>query len=305
MTSVNLDNCTSFHLEEGAVLGRLVRLDNVINEILTRHQYPMQVNSVIAEFTSLAVLLSSSMKYDGLFTLQTQTDGPVSVVVVDVTSQGNIRSYAKFDEERIMRAQELRKTSGEIEAAPYVIGGGHLAFTIDQGNSNDVYQGIVEIKGKNLSEIALRYFKQSEQIETFIKLYLKAPQAESDKWEAAGIMLQKTPQTGGSINKDIDINELWNDAQVFASSLKDSEVFDHSLSSDEILNRLFHANHLNINGVKDYVFSCRCSRDKLLNTLSGFNQQDIDDMSSKGSIEVDCSFCSEKYTFDRAELNKH
>lgn len=127
---------------------------------------PNQVSAVVAESTALGALLASALKYDGLFTLQTKSSGPVTMVVVDVSSDGTIRACATFDEKRIQKAQELRKTEGEIEAAPHLMGEGYLAFTVDQGKDTDLYQGVVDLQGKNLTECALRYFKQSEQIET-------------------------------------------------------------------------------------------------------------------------------------------
>ena len=301
MVDKKFDSCTSFHIGSGAFLGRLVSLDEVINEITTRHKYPEQVNSVIADCTALAVLLASSMKYDGLFTLQTQTDGPVSMVVVDVTSDGKIRSYARYDNERILRAQELRKVEGEIEPTPYLLGGGYLAFTIDQGEGKELYQGIVDIQGKTLSEIALRYFKQSEQIDTHIRLFTKC---NKKGWESAGMMIQKMPDNGGHDEENESYEEAWNEAKVLMDSLKDEEVFDHDLNSENLINRLYHANELVISATKDYQFACRCSRDKLLTTLRGFDQKEIDEMAEKNKINVTCHFCSETYAFEKGELSK-
>lgn len=291
-------------LEDSAFMGRLVRLDDTINTIIDKHQHPRQINAILAEFSALATILASSMKYDGLFTLQTQTDGQVPMVVVDVTSDGKIRAMARFDEKRIKRAQEIRKIE-DIEPAPYLLGAGHLAFTIDQGDKSKMYQGIVDIQGKTLSEIALRYFRQSEQIETYIKLFLKAPKKAGEKWQSAGIMLQKIASTGGHDNPDIDIDAAWDESVIFADSLKDEEVFNEDLSSEDILNRLYHANKLVISGKKDYHFACRCSRNKLLDTLSTFKQEDIEAMSEKNKVYVTCNFCSEKYVFDKGEIIKH
>lgn len=305
MTNKIFDNCTSFYIDNGAFLGRFVRLDTSLNNILKRHKYPKQVSAVLAECSALAVLLASSMKYEGLFTLQTQSDGPIPMVVVDVSSDGKVRAYAKYDEERIKKAKEIRKTIGEIEPAPYFLGAGHLAFTVDQGPEIEIQQGIVEIRGKTMSEIALAYFRQSEQVETYIKLYLSIPQNDKEEWAAAGLMLQKMPNNGGKIDKDTNIEDTWYESLIFAESLKEEEAFNPNISSESLLNRLYHANKLAISGVKNYKFACRCSRDKLLNTLSSFEKKDIDDMADKGKIAITCNFCSEQYVFDQGELMKH
>ena len=304
MQTTNFDNCAFFHIENGAFRGRLVRLDKVINTILQKHQYPLPVSAIVAESTALAIILASALKYDGLFTLQIQGNGPVSLVVVDVTSEGKVRACARFNEERIQKSQELRKTVGQIEPAPHLLGEGHLAFTVDQGPDTQLYQGIVDLQGKTLTECALRYFKQSEQIETDIQLFMHAPQGEGKDWYAAGIMLQKLPEIGGKVHLDENLDDKWQEAKIFLESLKENEVFDSELSTEEILTRLYHANNLVLSKKVDYQFGCRCSREKLRTTLMTFKPEEIDEMVEDGKITATCHFCSEQYVYTRDELRK-
>lgn len=300
----NFDTCVSFFIDNGAYQGRLIRMSSVLDTIIGKHCYPRPVAAVVAESTVLAAMLASTLKYEGLFTLQTQSNGAVSMVVVDVTSEGKIRACASFDEEHLKQNQELRKTSGEIEAAPHLMGKGHLAFTVDQGPNTELYQGIVDLQGKNLTECALRYFKQSEQIDTDLKLFLQAPEGESESWLAAGIMLQKMPLKGGNESSPEEMEEAWNEAKVFMESLTQDEVFDAELTSEQLLHRLFHANNLSISKCKNYSFGCRCSREKLLQTLSTFSEDDINAMLENNKVTATCHFCSEKYVFDKGELIK-
>ena len=304
MPNKNFDTCVSFHINNGAFRGRLVRLDEVVNTILTKHAYPLPVSAVLAESTALAILLASTLKYDGLFTLQTQSNGPVSMVVVDVTSDGKVRACAQYNEEHLARSQKLRKTEGEIEPTPHLLGEGWLAFTVDQGSDTKCYQGVVDLQGKTLSECALRYFKQSEQIDTDLQLFIHTPQGDSTRWSAAGIFIQKLPELGGKIDENMDLTESWNEAKIFMESLKADEVFDSNLSSEEILHRLYHSNALSISTLKEYSFGCRCSREKVQNTLASFNPEEVESLGEDGHIAVTCNFCSEKYLFEKGEILK-
>lgn len=301
----NFDTCVSFHIDNGAFRGRFIRMSNVLDVILGKHCYPKPVSAVIAESSVLAAMLASSLKYKGLFTLQTQSNGPVSMVVVDVNSEGVVRACARFDENRLNKSQELRKTVGEIEAAPHLMGEGHLAFTVDQGEGTELYQGVVDLQGKTLTECALRYFKQSEQIDTYLQLYLQAPDENNQNWKAAGVMIQKMPEIGGKKIDSEELDEAWNEAKIFMQSLKEEEVFDDNLSPEEVLGRLYHSNNLVISSLKDYSFGCRCSREKLLGTLSSFSQEEIEHIAEKNKISASCQFCSEQYVFDKGELIKH
>lgn len=304
MHNKNFDSCVSFHINNGSFRGRLVRLSSLVDTILEKHQYPLPVSAVLAESTALAVLLASTLKYDGLFTLQTKSNGPVSMIVVDVTSDGKVRGYARYDEEHLNRSQALRKTSGEIEPAPHLMGEGYLAFTVDQGPDMELYQGIVDLQGKTLSECAMRYFVQSEQIDTDLQLFLHAPQGDAKGWSAGGIFIQKLPEMGGKIDPDKDYTEDWNEAKIFMESLTQDEVFNADLTGQEILHRLYHSNDLVVSGEKKLTFGCRCSREKLQNTLCGFGKDELESLAEDGKINATCDFCSEQYAFDKGELIK-
>lgn len=295
------DKCVFFNLDNNAFRGRIVRLDNVVGEILTHHHYPDNVAAAVSETAALGVLLASLMKFNGIFTLQMQGDGPISVLVADVTSEGKVRACAKFDEQKMLDAQALRKTEGELENTPHWLGKGNLIFTIDQGKNTDLYQGIVELQGKNLEECALRYFKYSEQIDTHMHLYL---QKDGEIWKSAGILIQKMP-TKRENDPMENIDELWNEDKILMDSLKKEEIFDENLSMEDLLFRLFHEHQVRVVKQNEYSFGCRCSRAKLMNTLSAMSEKDIDDMVENGKITATCQFCGQVYTFDKSELLKH
>lgn len=304
MVKTNFDTCVSFHINNGSFFGRMVRLDKVVNTILSRHKYPDAVAAVVAESIALAALLASTIKYKGLFTLQTKSNGPISMLAVDVTSEGVIRASAVYDEQRLINAKKLRKTEDEIEAAPHLLGNGYLAFTVDQGSPENMYQGVVDLQGKTLAECALRYFKQSEQIDTYLNLFLQIPENEHIGWASAGVLLQKLPAQGGKIDPDANIEEQWNEAVIFMESLRADEIFDSELSSEEILHRLYHQNSLTTEKSKEYSFGCRCNREKLRTVLSSMSAEEIDSLAEKGKISAECSFCGEKYNFEKGELLK-
>lgn len=296
------DTAISFNLDNNAFRGRIVRLDNVMREIFSHAQYPDNVAAAISETAALGVLLASLMKFEGIFTLQLQGSGPISVLVADVTSAGKVRATAKYDTKAIEAAQALRKTEGEIEPTPHWLEHGNLIFTIDQGKNTELYQGVVDLKGKNLAECALRYFKNSEQIDTYLHLYLDK---DGDVWKSAGILIQKMPQKGGKeATKDDDsLAELWNEDKILLDSLQKAEIFNLDLK--EVLFRLFHEHQVRVSKEQEYTFGCRCNREKLQQTLSAMKPQDIEDMVENGKITATCNFCGQVYSFDKGELLKH
>lgn len=298
------DICLSFNLDNNLFRGRIVRLDKVLADIMAPHTYSENITAAMAETTALGIMLASLMKYEGYFTLQMQGDGPISVLVTDVTSRGEVRTAVKFDAAKMQAAQELRKTEGELEATPHWLGKGSLIFTVDQGKNTDLYQGIVDLQGKTLAECAMRYFKQSEQIDTYLRLFVR--QNKNGKWQAAGILIQKMPTKGGKENDaEINVADLWNEAKILTDSLQEKEIFDTQLSLQDILYRLFHEHQVAVNKESEYHFGCRCSRDKLFTTLSNMKSEDLDSLVEDGKITATCNFCGQTYSFDKGELIKH
>lgn len=299
------DKCVSFNLDNNAFRGRLVRLDNVLQDIFSHCEYPENVAAALSETSALAVMLASLMKFEGLFTLQIQGDGPVSLLVTDVTSSGGVRSCARYDKKKMDEAQALRKTEGELESTPYWLGKGKLIFTIDNGDMSNIYQGVVDLQGKTLEECALRYFKYSEQIDTHLRLFL---QKSGNIWKSAGILIQKMPSAGGKTAEEPltdTLSELWNENKILLDSLTAEEIFSADLSAEDILFRLFHEHQVRVFKENEYTFHCRCSRDKLQATLSTMKEKDIDDMVEDGRITATCNFCGQTYTFTKSELLKH
>ena len=158
------DFVRSFRLDAAGVRGQHVRLGNALNTVLEQHDYLAPVSRLLGELIALSALLASTVKYDGVFTVQTRGDGPLGMMVADVTSTGALRGYADFDQTAIAAAL----ADGEGDSVPHLLGAGHLAFTVDQGPDTERYQGIVALEGASLSECAHNYFRQSEQIATAI-----------------------------------------------------------------------------------------------------------------------------------------
>src|SRR5271163_1024631 len=156
-----------FRIDPFALRGRLVRLGPAIDRILSQHDYPEPVAAMLGEAITLAVVLAGALKYDGVFTLQTKGDGPIRLIVADVSTDGAVRGYAQYDEAKLDAAD----ADGEApRSVARLLGAGYIAFTVDQGEETDRYQGIVELAGATLADCAQHYFRQSEQIQAGIKL---------------------------------------------------------------------------------------------------------------------------------------
>lgn len=310
------DQVVPFQVEPLDVRGRIVQLGPMLDQILDRHDYPEPVSRLLAEAIVLAVLLGSSLKFEGKFILQTQSDGPVDMLVADFGTPDAVRAYARFDVERLNAAL----TSGAASPEE-LLGNGILALTIDQGAHTQRYQGIVQLDGTSLEEVAQIYFRQSEQIPTDVRLgvakqIVPGPEGNRERWRAGGVIAQFLPASperlrlpdlpGGDGQQEGEVydptDDAWSEAMALMATVEPSELIDPTVGPERLLYRLFHEHGVTVYEGARVKDKCSCSREKVRSILSSFTAEEIDESVENGAIRVNCEFCSTSYEFDPAEF---
>lgn len=291
--------------------GRLTRLGPALDDVLTKHDYPPPVGKLLGEAIVLTTLLGSSLKFDGRFILQTQTDGPVSFLIVDFQAPDRLRAYARFDAKRLKEGQD----SGAL------LGKGHLAMTIDQGPDMSRYQGLVALDGGNLEDAAHEYFLRSEQIPTRVRLavgeeWRGGGDGPKHRWRAGGMLLQflpKAPERArqadlhpGDAPEGVEVEEVaeddaWVEGQSLISTVEDIELLDPDLSGERLLYRLFHERGVRVFAPLPLRAQCSCSREAVSGMLNSFEPKDRAEMVKDGKVVVTCEFCSSVYQFTPRE----
>ena len=306
---IAVDFCQPFTLDHSNIRGRFTRLGPTVQTIIGQHKYPPLANHLLGEIIGLAVLLSSSLKYEGLFTLRTSSDGPISMMVVDVDSDGNVRACLRVDEERL-KAMIAEEDGGEEALRGQVLklmGRGHIAFTVDQGDEHERYQGIVSLEGETLAKCAEAYFRQSEQLETAFKLEVHRGETDADWW-VGGLFLQKMPVSASgdaaTPEEAEKVSEDWNRSTILMASATENELVDISLSAHDLIWRLFHDEEPRVYEQSDLRFKCRCSREKIEGALVTYPLEELLSMREEdtGEVGVSCQFCNTRYGFDEDDL---
>jgi molecular chaperone Hsp33 len=292
-----------FLIDARSIRGRLVRLGSALDRILADHGYPEPVALRMAEAMTLAATLAGALKFSGIFTLQVQSEGAVSLLVADVTSEGDLRGYARFDADKLAAAEA--ELSLADQPVPRYLGKGFLAFTVDQGPDTERYQGIVELAGATLADCAQAYFEQSEQLDTAYLLAAQAP-GEGHGWQAASLMLQRMPLGPSSpILTGDEAEENWNRATILLASTKQAELFDSTLSAPALLHRLYHAEQLELLEPRPLQARCRCSAERVEATLKSFPRSEMEDLKdANGHIVVTCEYCKSSYSFAEDDLDR-
>lgn len=304
------DSVLPFEIGPLDLRGRLTRLGPALDDLLAKHAYPPPVARLLGEAIVLATLLGSSLKFDGRFILQTQTDGPVSLLIVDFQAPDRLRAYARFDASRL--APGLG--SGAL------LGHGHLAMTIDQGPDMRRYQGLVALHGGSLEDAAHEYFLRSEQIPTRVRLAVgeewRGGEGGRQHWRAGGMLLQflpKSPERArqpdlhpgdapeGTAIHSVQDDDAWAEGQSLIATVEDVELIDPDLSGERLLYRLFHERGVRVFSSLPVRAQCSCSREAVSGMLSRFAPEDRAGMVEDGKVVVTCEFCSSVYEFTPQE----
>lgn len=285
-----------FQLERSALRGRLVRLGSIVDRVLTRHEYPEPVSRQLGELLVLAATLAGALKFQGTFSLQIRSDGPISLMLTDCTNDGAIRGYAQFD--------PIKLASAESDDVPGLFGRGHLALTVEQSEMGESYQGIVELSGETLTDCMHAYFRQSEQVQTGLRIAVgKVKEEGAHRWRAGGIMLQRLPGESLPGHDYSPTDEDWRRTMLLLSTATSDELVDPRLPLESLLLRLFHEEGVRVFRPLHLSFGCRCSRARVEAILRVFPEDDLEDMKlDDGDLEVTCQFCNGTYRFDEAEL---
>jgi molecular chaperone Hsp33 len=297
-----------FQLEDIAASGRTVRLGKVVEEVLGNHDYPEPVASLLGELLALAALVSGALKFDGVFSVQAKGDGPVRTLVVDIRTDGKMRGYAQFDEEKLQTVLNSADADSWRESpVPRLLGAGHLAFTVDQGPDTERFQGIVELTGARLADSAHNYIRQSEQLDAVVLLAARSGSGGVG-WRAGGMMLQRLPNKGRRLvsgeARDEDDEDDWVRAVTLMSSTREDELLDAALHPHDLLYRLFHEDGVRVFDPYPLVMYCRCTQDKVVGMLRSFPRAEVEQMTIDDKVVVTCEFCGLDYSFDPAALDE-
>ncbi len=289
-----LDRPLHFFIPARHTRGRLVRLDAVLNDILSAHAYPPPVEAVLAEALVLTALLGSLISdTGGQLTLQAQTEaGPVRLLVCDY-KDGALRGYAQFDPDAV----------ADLPNKPTlfaIFGKGYLAITFDRQKStadeSGRYQGIVPLEGASLADAVEHYFAQSEQLPSLVRC---AVTHDADGAHAAGMLLQHMPE-GEEGRERLHIradHPEWEHILALATTITGDELLHADLSLEDIVWRLFHEEEqIRVDPAQVMTKGCRCDLDHIRAVLAQFPADDREEMAdSDGLIGVDCAFCSKKF----------
>ncbi|MCY1418903.1 33 kDa chaperonin [compost metagenome] len=277
-----IDQTQRFLFDNTDVRGEMVELDRSYAEVLAKHPYPQPVAQLLGEMLAAAALLCGTLKFDGLLVLQARSSGAVPLLMVECSSDREVRGLARYEEEQIGAGVGLHELMPD----------GVLTLTVDPRNGKR-YQGIVPLEGATLADCLSAYFATSEQLPT--RFWLNA-----DTRRARGLLLQQLP---ADRLKDAEARAAsWQHVTTLGDTLTAEELL--ALDNQTLLHRLYHEDDLRLFEPNPLVFRCSCSRERSANALVSLGHADAERLLDEhgGEVIVDCQFCNQRYRFDSSDV---
>lgn len=289
------DFVANFQIAGRPVRGRITKLgESSLDGILSRHAYPPTLARVLGEAVTLAALVGSSLKFEGRLMVQAEGDGPVSMLVGEYRTDGGLRGYARFDEDRWANLDRINR--GERPHMPQLFGkSGRLGLImISDTPGTQPYQGIVPLTKGTLAECAEIYFRDSEQVPSRVGLSvaeLNVP-GEPTRWRAGGMLVQQI----AADDARGDTDDAWDEAKALFGTLTDSELADPDLPADRLLFRLFHETGVSMEEPLHLRDACTCNEQRLISTLQSMPDDELRELVEEdGNLSIDCQFCNRHY----------
>ena len=275
----NHDILQRFLFDGTDIRGEITTLESSYQNIAGRQKYPKPVAHLLGEFLAAASLLSATLKFPGIVTIQARGDGPLSTLMVECAQVSNLRGIIRGDLERAEGLHSLTELMGSAT----------LAITIEP-IGGERYQGIVPMEADNLSACLEYYFQQSEQLPTKISL-------TANDQLAGGLLIQQMPNSADRIKGQTD----WEHVSALLSTLKTEEQLN--LSHNDQLYLLFHQEAVRLFEPRDIHFFCSCSKQRTSDTLVSLGAEEIHGIIEElGVVAITCQFCDEEYRFDSDDV---
>jgi len=270
------DSLQPFVFEAGGVRGAMVRLAATWRAVLERREYPEPLRAVLGELMAASALLASNLKFEGSMIMQLQGGGPVTLLVVECSSELAMRAMAHWE----------GIPSGPL---PELLGNGRFVITLDPSSGNKKYQSLVALDGDSVARVLEHYMRHSEQLET--RFWLAA-----DGRQCCGLLLQKMPH--GAPDPD-----LWRRTGMLASTVTADELL--AAPADTLIRRLFHEEDVRVFSPRPVAFRCSCSRERVVAMLRMLGHAEVRQLlETQGKVEVNCEFCNRQYDFDRVDAEQ-
>ncbi|GMA99630.1 Hsp33 family molecular chaperone HslO [Pelosinus sp. IPA-1] len=258
----------------------------LVEEARKRHDcYPVAAAALGRTMTG-ALLLAVNLKTDESITIRISGDGPLGEIVTDAHASGSVRGYVRNPHVELpLRGNKLDVGAG--------VGNGQISVTRFTGLKQP-FTGNADLVSGEIAEDITNYLLVSEQTPSTVALGVLV-QPDLTVTAAGGFMVQALPNADDEVLSQIEKN--------IAALPPVSQLVSEGIDAAGIINRIFAGLPVSMYDEIPLQFECHCSYERVQKVLVSLGEMEINDiLVTDGHAEVCCPFCSEKYQFNKDDL---
>jgi molecular chaperone Hsp33 len=256
-----------------------------VAEAVTRHDcYPIAAAALGRTMTA-SLLLAANLKTDECITIRICGNGPLGEVVADAGANGIVRGTVRNPH------IDLPLKNGKLDVGG-AIGIGLISVTRFTGMKQP-FTGSSHLVTGEIAEDLTNYLACSEQTPSSVGLgVLVDPDLSVSA--AGGFFIQALPECEEEVLAKVEEN--------LATLPPVSQMIKEGITPEQMAERIFAGLPVIIYDPMKVEFGCQCSKERIEEVLVSIGEEEIDSLIAEGKAEVCCHFCTEKYQFDKAEL---
>lgn len=260
---------------------------DIANEAISRHKLSPLAAAALGRTMTGALLLAANLKNKEALTLKIAGDGVLGKITADATPEGYVRGFLDNP------AADLPLNSkGKLNVGRGV-GKGYLSVTRFTGLKEPT-TGSAELVTGEIAEDITNYLFVSEQTPSSVGLGVLIDTDFTAK-ASGGFFLQPLPDAEEEV------------ISILEDNLKKlppvSSLVAEGKTPEEILKLLLKdIDGFEILSKTELAFRCKCSKERVEETLLSLGEKDLKSLVDDGKAEVVCHFCGEKYELDKEDL---
>lgn len=261
---------------------------DTVQTAVNHHHTSDVASAALGRTLSIGSMMALQLKNDkDKLTLSVRGDGPLGEIVVTAGNNGKIKGYVGQPD--VM----LPTKNGKLDVAA-AVGQGRLRVIKDTG-LKEPYIGDVELQSGEIAEDMAYYFAMSEQIPSAVGLGVLVSK-ENTIEASGGFLIQLLPFAS---------EETIDKVEKAVADIKSVTDILKKENNPEALLKALCGEEYEVLEEKSPEFFCDCNRERLNKVMISLGKEELEDIISEAKpVDVECSFCRKKYTFEVKDVEQ-
>ena len=274
--------------DDGSIMISAVSSRDLTERARQIHKTLPVTTAALGRTMAAASLIGQTLKdAKATVTIRINGGGPAGTIIAVSDSGGNPRGYVQNP-----HVDLPKKPNGKLDVGG-AVGTDGMMTVIRDLNMKEPYVGSVHLVSGEIAEDLTAYYFESEQTRAAVALGVLVDTNQS-VLAAGGYIVQLLPDAPENVAEELEKN-------IAAAGPATAILLEGGV--DALVGRVLRGFDPRILERKPIEYKCYCTRERVLEAVSGIGGEELDDIRAKGEpVEVTCQFCDVVYEINPEEI---